>query len=113
MTLKGFYALKYPVMEVLPFRDQKHESVVITEPRLVSETKVLLDNKILWNVLIGRMPITGTAKIEILDPKLIIVERKENVKKPRNVFKLNYDHPDVKDIKKYGKVTTTRDHCKK
>ncbi|CAG5084104.1 Oidioi.mRNA.OKI2018_I69.PAR.g10548.t1.cds [Oikopleura dioica] len=57
-------------------------------------------------------PCKGTAKIEILDPKLIIVERKENVKKPRNVFKLNYDHPDVKDIKKYGKVTTTRDHCK-
>ena len=56
-------------------------------------------------------PCKGTAKIAILDPKLIIVEKKENVKKPRNIFKLNYDHPDVKDIKKYGQVTTTKKHC--
>ena len=35
------------------------ESVVITEPRLVLETRELPDSKILWNVLIDQMPKTG------------------------------------------------------
>ena len=56
-------------------------------------------------------PCKATAKIAILDPKLIIVERKENQKKPRNIFKFNYDHPDIKDIKKYGQVTTIKYHA--
>ena len=57
----------------------------------------------------------GTAKMLILDPKLINSEKKEQAKRQRTVFKFNYEHPDRLETSKYGQVTTIKphaEHCK-
>nr|AAS21430.1 hypothetical protein 005-07 [Oikopleura dioica] len=52
----------------------------------------------------------ATAKIIILDPKVIKSEKKLQAKRDRTIFKLDYEFPDIKDLSKYGTVTTIKPH---
>ena len=54
-------------------------------------------------------------KLKVNDPKLIISESRVEKSRIRTRYKLNYDHPDVKDISKYTVLTSLQphsDHCK-
>lgn len=54
-------------------------------------------------------------KLKVNDPKLIVSETRVEKSRHRTRFKLNYDHPDVKDISKYTVLTSLQahsDHCK-
>ena len=53
---------------------------------------------------------TGTVKIVVLDPKMLKSERKENLKKPRTIFKLDHEFPDIFQTSKYGTVTAIKPH---
>ncbi|CBY10813.1 unnamed protein product [Oikopleura dioica] len=52
----------------------------------------------------------ATARIIILDPKVIKSEKKVQAKRDRTIFKLDYEFPDIKDLSKYGTVTTIKPH---
>lgn len=52
----------------------------------------------------------ATARIIILDPKVIKSEKKLQAKRDRTIFKLDYEFPDIKDLSKYGTVTTIKPH---
>ena len=50
-------------------------------------------------------------KMKVNDPKLIISETKIEKSRYRTRYKLNYDHPDLKDISKYTVLTSLQAHC--
>jgi len=55
----------------------------------------------------------ATAKIIVLDPKIIKSEKKRQAKRDCTIFKLDYEFPDIKNLSKYGTVTTVKPHtCK-
>jgi len=45
----------------------------------------------------------------VLDPKILKSEKKTG-KRDRIVYKLDYDYPDINQIKKYGKITAIKPH---
>ncbi|CBY12082.1 unnamed protein product [Oikopleura dioica] len=49
-------------------------------------------------------------KIIVLDPKIIRSEKKIQAKRTRTVFMVDYEYPDLKDIRKYGAATTIKPH---
>ena len=56
---------------------------------------------------------TATAKVLVLDPKILKSEKKVQAKRDRTIFKLDYDFPDLTQISKYGTVTAIKPHtCK-
>ncbi|CBY32508.1 unnamed protein product [Oikopleura dioica] len=48
----------------------------------------------------------AVTKIIVLDPKMIKSEKRLEAKRERTIFKLDHDFPDIKDLSKYGTVTT-------
>ncbi|CBY10918.1 unnamed protein product [Oikopleura dioica] len=49
-------------------------------------------------------------KIIGLDPKIIRSEKKIQAKRTRTVFMVDYEYPDLKDLRKYGAATTIKPH---
>ena len=49
-------------------------------------------------------------KMKVNDTKLIISETKIEKSRYRTRYKLNYDHPDLKDISKYTVLTSLQVH---
>ena len=57
----------------------------------------------------------GRVKMKVNDRKLIISETNVEKSRYRTRYKLNYDHPDLKDVSKYTVLTSMQphsDHCK-
>ncbi|CBY14168.1 unnamed protein product [Oikopleura dioica] len=48
----------------------------------------------------------AVTKIIVLDPKMIKSEKRLEAKRERTIFKLDHEFPDIKDLSKYGTVTT-------
>ncbi|CBY35189.1 unnamed protein product [Oikopleura dioica] len=52
----------------------------------------------------------AVTKIIVLYPKMIKSEKRLEAKRERTIFKLDHDFLDIKDLSKYGTVTTIKPH---